>query len=64
MCMFLTSLNLYFQNKIQKLSDMKRLTLLTTLVALVFSLSAKEYSLESPSGKIQLKVNVDETLTY
>ncbi|WP_321285718.1 glycoside hydrolase family 97 protein [uncultured Sunxiuqinia sp.] len=43
---------------------MKKLSLLITLMALVFSLSAKEYSVESPSGKIQVKVNVDKTVTY
>ena len=43
---------------------MKKLPLLITLIALVFSLSAKEYLVESPSGKIQVKVNVNETVTY
>ncbi|WP_297094292.1 glycoside hydrolase family 97 protein [uncultured Draconibacterium sp.] len=43
---------------------MKRLFLLIAIVGLAFSLSAKEYSVESPSGKIQVKVNVDETVTY
>ncbi len=47
-----------------KLSDMKKLSLLITLIGLVFTLSAKEYSLESPSGKIQVKVNVDDIVTY
>jgi alpha-glucosidase len=47
-----------------KLSDMKKLSLLITLIGLVFTLSAKEYSLESPSGKIQVKVNIDKNVSY
>ncbi len=31
---------------------------------MVFSLSAKEYTVESPSGKIQVKVNIEELVTY
>jgi len=43
---------------------MKKLSLLITLIGLVFTLSAKEYSLESPSGKIQVKVNIDKNVSY
>ena len=64
MCKLRAPINSYFRSKNSKLSDMKRLSLLITFIALVFSLSAKEYSVESPSGKIQVKVNVDETVTY
>ncbi|WP_346858992.1 glycoside hydrolase family 97 protein [uncultured Draconibacterium sp.] len=43
---------------------MKRISLLLLLLSVFWGLSAKEYSVESPSGKIQIKVSVNEVITY
>ncbi len=43
---------------------MKRIPMFILIMSLFFSLSAKEYSVQSPSGKIEIKVAVGETTTY
>jgi len=43
---------------------MKRIPIFILIMSLFFTLSAKEYSVQSPSGKIEIKVAVGETTTY
>ncbi len=43
---------------------MKKITSLLLFVFIIFSLNAKEYTVKSPSGKIQIKVSVNETINY
>lgn len=43
---------------------MKKITTFIILFICVFALSAKEYSVKSPSGEITIKINVSETVTY
>ncbi len=43
---------------------MKKITSLLLFVFIIFSLNAKEYTVKSPSGKIQIKVSVNETIKY
>lgn len=43
---------------------MKNYSILVAFVLLVFNLNAKEYSVKSPSQKIEIKVNVGEGLNY
>jgi len=43
---------------------MKNYSILILLLTLVFSLSAKEYSVESPSGIISVKISVEKNITY
>ncbi len=50
--------------KKMKQQIMKRISVLLLLLSFFYGLSAKEYSVESPSGKIQIKVSVNEAITY
>lgn len=43
---------------------MKQISTLILLLSIIFSLSAKEYSVKSPSGKITIKVTVEEAVKY
>ena len=43
---------------------MLKATILFLLMTLFLGLSAKEYTVESPSGKIQVKVTVEEQISY
>ncbi len=43
---------------------MKNYSILLLLLTLVFSLSANDYSVESPSGRISVKVSVEKIITY
>ncbi|MDX1283703.1 MAG: glycoside hydrolase family 97 protein [Draconibacterium sp.] len=43
---------------------MKQLPVLIIILLLGFNLSAKDYSVESPSGKITINVSVNEDVTY
>lgn len=43
---------------------MKKLPVIILLLSLLLNLHAKEYSVESPSGKITIKVSVDEAVKY
>ncbi|WP_340111629.1 glycoside hydrolase family 97 protein [Maribellus mangrovi] len=43
---------------------MKQIILFLSLLVFGFNLSAKDYTLESPSGKITVKIAIDETTTY
>jgi len=43
---------------------MKKLATIMLLISLSLAISAKEYTVESPSGKISVKIQVDETVKY
>ena len=43
---------------------MKRLIILSCLAVLALSISAKNYSVQSPSGKLEIKVSVEEKTLY
>ena len=43
---------------------MKKFSALLLLLVFVFSVTAKEYSVESPSGKISIKISVEESINY
>ena len=43
---------------------MKNYSILLLLLVFVFSVTAKEYSVKSPSGKITIKISVEESINY
>jgi len=43
---------------------MKKLTTIMLIISLSLAISAKEYTVESPSGKIAVKIQIDETIKY
>ncbi len=43
---------------------MKKITVLILSVFVIFNLSAKEYTVESPSGNIKVKISVNGTIAY
>lgn len=43
---------------------MKKLSIIILLLSFILNVSAKDYSIESPSGKITIKISLDKEVKY